>query len=275
MKLSAFNNSIMDRLELIRMSMWYLFQKETAYWANNWASMFSTTFYTVAMLVFINVLYANVRTIVGYDKNDMLFFFLIGQMSYYVMWCFSYQNFLDFILDVNRGDLDLILTKPVPTLFYISTRHMSVFSIVRDAMPPTLAIIFSINWSVFNFRFENIIISILIFILGQLTMNFLLFLGSIPVIWLGESKRILNLFNEFEGNVNRTIPLEGFTAPMRVAFGMIFPIILTTSITTSVLLNKSDPYFYLLWTIVATVFTFVIRNLVWKKALRSYTSASS
>lgn len=276
MKLSEFKESFTDRFELLKANTIFTFQKETAYWADNWASVLSTTFYTVAMLIFINVLYANVTTIVGYNKNDMLLFFLIGQMTFYTTWAISAQNMQEFILDVNRGDLDMILTKPLPALFYITFKRIRLFSnIFRDGIPPTLAIIFAIDWSSLHFSMFNVIVAVVIFFLGQICLHVLQFMSVVPVIWFGESISIFKLAFDIENYAGRFIPLEGFNNYFRLIFGALIPVMISTSFTTSVLLNKSEPVFLLVWAIVVTVLALIVRGWMWNLAIRNYTSASS
>lgn len=276
MKLLEFKESFTQRFDLLKANTVFTFQKETAYWADNWASVLSTTFYTIAMLIFINVLYANVKTIVGYDKNDMLLFFLIGQMTFYSTWAISAQNMQELILDVNRGDLDLILTKPIPALFYITFKRIRIFSnLIRDGIPPTLAIVFAIDWSSFQFSASSILVGVVIFILGQVCLHVLQFLSVIPVVWLGESKSIFKLAFDIENYAGRFIPLEGFNSYFRVIFGVFIPVMISTSFTTSILLNKSEAIPLLIWSIIVTLCALGMRSWVWKLALRNYTSASS
>lgn len=276
MRLSEFNQLLSDRFEILQANAIFTFQKETAYWADNWASVLSTTFYTLSMLIFINVLYANVKTIVGYNKNDMLLFFLIGQITFYTSWSVSAQNMQEFILDVNRGDLDMILTKPLPALFYITFKRIRLFSsIIRDAIPPTLAIILAIHWSSFHLSIGNILLATVIFILGQICLHVIQFISVIPVIWLGESLSIFKLTSDIDNYAGRFIPLEGFNSYFRLIFGVLIPVMIPASFTTSILLNKSNPVSLLVWAVVVTIFAVILRGWVWKLAIRNYTSASS
>lgn len=276
MKLSEFKEFIKERVILLKANTVFTFQKETAYWADNWGSVLSTTLYTLSMLVFINVLYSNVQTIVGYTKNDMLLFFLMGQIAFYTTWAISAQNMQEFIQDVNRGDLDLILTKPFPALFYITFKRVRLFSnLFRDGIPPTLAIIIAIDWSQFHFGFLNIIVATVLIVLGQICMHVLQFVSVIPVIWLGESKSILKLFFDIDTYAGRLIPLEGFGSYFRIIFGVFIPVMIASSFPTSVLLNKSNPLYLLGWGVLVTLTALYVRTVAWRLAIRNYTSASS
>jgi ABC-2 type transport system permease protein len=268
-------NFILDRWNLLKAAFVFTFQKETAYWANNWGSVLSTTFYTLAMLVFINVLYAKVKLVAGYDKNDMLLFFLVGQAAFYTNYGLSVLNLQDFIQEVNRGDLDLILTKPLPALFYITFKRIRVFSVLRDGIPPTLAIIFSINWSVFHPSFLTLFEGFVVFICGLIALHSLEFLAMLPVFWLGESKSILKGVLDLYGNTGGMLPLEGFGQQMRLTLTSILPVLIPTGFTTSVLLGKSEVLPLLLWSLLIAGIGILTINLMWNVAIRNYTSASS
>jgi ABC-type uncharacterized transport system permease subunit len=276
MKLSEYKEFIRERLGLLKANTLFSFQKDTAYWADNWGSVLSTTFYTLSMLVFINVLYSNVQIIVGYTKNDMLLFFLMGQIAFYTTWAISAQNMQEFVQDVNRGDLDLILTKPFPALFYITFKRVRLFSnLFRDGIPPSLAIVIAIDWSQFHFSLVTVGVAAVLVLCGQICMHVLQFISVIPVIWLGESRSIFKLFFDIDTYAGKLIPLEGFNGYFRMVFGVLIPVMISASFPTSVLLNKSDPILLLVWAIIVTSAALYIRNWVWQIAIRNYTSASS
>src|SRR3990167_9318864 len=117
MKLSEFNQAISDRAAILKVGIVYTFQQETAYWTNNWANLLSPFFYTLSMVLFIDVIYANVDLVAGYTRNQMLLFLFNGQIAFYTGWLF-HKNLQELIVSVNKGSLDLLLVKPMPSLFY-------------------------------------------------------------------------------------------------------------------------------------------------------------
>ncbi|MCL5784535.1 MAG: ABC transporter permease [Patescibacteria group bacterium] len=275
MKPQEFKEEIIDRLSLIRASIIFTFQKETAYWTNNWTSLLSTTLYTLTMLLFLNVIYANTKLVAGYSKNEMLFFFLITQVTFYGSWGIWLTAMREMIIGVNNGDLDLILTKPLPALFYITLRRIKIFSTLRDGLPPILAIIFSINWSTLPLLPVNIFWGILIIALGMICLHVFHLLPSLAVFWLGESKNILKVSQAIESGGKMT-PLEGFANnPLRFILGTVAPVLIAGGFAASVMLGKIDGIYMFLWALIVTVVALYIRNLVWQWALRNYSSASS
>ena len=275
MKLSEFKESLIERLTLLRAGIVFTAQKELAYAGNNWASVLSTTFFTFSVLIFIKVIYSNVHTIAGYSYNEMLVYFFIYQLTYYGNYIVTVRNLTDLIPDVNKGNLDMVLIKPVPSLFYLMSRSISVVSIITDAIPPTLAIMFSINWSAIEFSFSGIIIGFTVWIFGLIALNAFQILPALPVFWFGESQNILDLASNIAAGAGTMIPREGYPPTLRVLLGTIIPAIIAGGFTTSILLNKVNPLSLLVWAGAVAIISMFIKNIAWNYALRHYSSASS
>lgn len=275
MKLSAFKELLIDRKNLLGASIVFTFQKETAYWTNNWTSLLSTTFYTITMLVFLNVIYFNTTLVAGYTRNEMLIFFLVVQATFFTNWGIWLAALQELVIAVNRGDLDLVLITPVPALFYVTTRRIKVFSILRDGIPPILAIILSINWGMVHVPVFNLIAGLIVFILGMICIHIFQFLACIPVFWAGESQKILGVSQVVEAGAKLT-PLEGFSNnPLKFILSTVAPVLISGGFAASIILGKSAPLPLLLWSLAVTIVALYIRNWAWQKALKNYTSASS
>lgn len=275
MKLSEFKESLKERLNLIKANTIFTAQKELAYAGNNWASALSTTFFTFSILIFIKVIYSNVKLVAGYSYNEMLLYFFVYQMTYYGNHFFTTRNLEDLILDVNKGNLDMILVKPVPSLFFLMTRTVDLVSIVIDAIPPFLAIIFSINWSSLKISPSLAFIAVVVWILGLIALHTFQILAALPVFWFGESHNLLDLASNTTAASGTMIPLEGYNQNLQKLLGTIIPMLIAGGFTTSILLGKSNPIFLFVWAFIVAIIAIIVRNIAWKFALKHYTSASS
>lgn len=275
MKLSEYKKLITIRFDLLKANLWFTFQQEITYVGNNWAGLASTTFYTISMLLFLKIIYSNVKVFAGYSYQEMLFFFLMAQFTFYLNWTFTQRNIYDFINDVNNGNLDIVLTKPVPALFYLFTRSINLFSLVKEGLPPTLAVTIFINWHALNFSPLFLLIGLTIFLLGLWILHVLAFISALPVFWLGESTSIVDLTLQMGAGNGTLIPYEGYNNSLKFLLGVIMPVLITTQFSTSAMLNKSNPYFLLIWAFVIAVIFTILRKILWKIAIKNYTSASS
>lgn len=270
--LSVFKNFIFERLAILAINVRNTYEEETAYFANNWAHILSTTVFTLTYLVFINVLYANVDSIAGNSKDEMLFFTLINQLNFYSLFSWSYHNLDELIKDVNRGDLDMILTKPLPHLFYITFRKVSVIQLLRDATIPLIAVISVINWSELSLNRTSLLAGIVVLICGQIAFHTVQFFLAIPVFWKGESRTLFNLAYTL---FNPNIPFEGYPTILKVGLTVFLPILISTALSTSVILNKTNPLLMVIFSVSIAATCLALKSWGWKLALRNYTSASS
>lgn len=285
MKLSAYNplksyvkrifESAMERVALVKASVIYNIQIETAYLTDLWGNMLSTLFYTLATVIFIDVLYSNVETFVSYTRAEMLLYFFIGQPNFYTIWGISYQGLEALILDVKNGDLDLILLKPLPTLFYLETRKFHLIRSIRDSFVPMILLFFVVPWSELKFSLVSVFSGILIMIMGIIIIHVFLLLFSLPVFWIGESQNYLTMSMTIYTLSDARIPYEGFSNVMKVVFSFVLPLLWTTQVSTSVMLGKSDSGKMLLFCCIVTFIFLLLRPFFWRKALIAYSSASS
>lgn len=275
MKLSAYKHFFSQRLSIFQASCLFAFRKEVAYAGNNWAAVISTTAYTLSMLLFVNIIFANTKQIAGYSHNEMLFFFLMAQLTYYTNWQFSLVNIYELITDVNKGNLDMVLTKPVPVLFYLTSRNIGFFRSFVDGFPPTVAILVSIHWSALAIHPTNLIYGIFIFMFGSITLYVFQFLAALPVFWLGESENIVDLAGFIGAGSGSMIPLEGFSRHLQFTFGTLIPVLIAGAFSTSAILGKTNAQFLFLWAFAVTLVAIFIRKLAWNIAIKNYTSASS
>lgn len=194
MKLSVYNNirdGLSNRLAILKAAVVYTFQEDTAYAAENWAAVISTVIYTLTFAMFIKILYSNVDNVAGYSENEMLFFLWMSQLVFYVQF-FTFENNVGRLSgDVNNGSLDLILTKPIPSLFYISLRRISLVGWLRDAIPSVFFLSLMINFSDLGATYQSIFVGIIIFLLGIICLYVMSILTVLPVFWLGKNRDLV------------------------------------------------------------------------------------
>lgn len=248
------------------------FNLETSYPAENWANAFSTLLYTASYVIFLNVIFGNVETLAGYSYNDMLFFSLLSQTAFYTLYTWSFDNMDNLVNSIHQGELDLLLTKPLPTLFYATTRTFSLLRLARDAFLPIAMIALLISWSDLNLSTERAIAGLIIFICGQWVLHVFQFLLILPAFWNGQSQALLRLsYTLSEPNV----PLEGLTKFWRFFLLTALPVCLPVAASVSVILGRSNAVPMVIWSLFLAAVATVVRFFAWRRALLAYNSASS
>lgn len=260
------------RLRVLATNIVNTFNQETAYPAENWANIFSTLLYTVSYLIFLDVIFSNVTSLAGYSHNDMLFFTFVGQLAFFTLYSWSFDNMDNLVQSIRNGELDLLLTKPVPTLFYVSTRVFTIIRLVRDAIVPMLVIALLIDWHALHIAPWTIAAGFVIFVCGQWSVHVFQFLLVMPAFWNGKSQALLHLSYTVTGP---EIPLHGIPKPWRIVLLSVLPVCLPTAASVSVMLGYSNPVLMMSWAIILALILTWVRVTVWRKSLGVYNSASS
>jgi len=266
-------NRKVTRLDILKANALNSYRVQTAYFFENWASIGSTIFYTLTMLLFIKIVYANVNLFAGYAESEMLLLVLFGQLNFYTEWVWSTNNIFALISDVRTGNLDMILAKPVPSLFFVTFRNISLINRIKDGVPNLILLSFLIDWSQISTNVSKISIGLLIFVLGQVAWHCFRFLFALPVFFIGQSSQIFQI----SGTLNSTnnIPLEGFTGALKNVFISLIPSLIAAQMSVSVILGKSNPYIMLLIASIVTVVFLLLKSFAWVVSLKNYSSASS
>jgi len=266
--LSAFN----ERLRLIKISMVNTYQQDTAYFWSNLIELASTIIYTITYLVFLTVIYGNVTTVAGYTRDQMLFFSLMGNIAFYILFMGSFDNLDKLREDVNRGNLDVLLTKPLPLLFYLCTRRISFLMILRQMVIPCLITAALINWSAIHITWWHFVAGSLVFIFGVIAFHVVQFFLMLPAFWYGESTDLFELSYALS---DYDMPYEAMPHLLRQSLITILPIVICGGLSTSVFLGKVNTDFMLILSAVVAIVGLFLKQWGWKWAMQNYTSASS
>lgn len=264
---------IKDRLSLLKTNTINSYQIQTAYYGENWGSLASTAFYSFTMILFINILFSNVKSFAGYTYDETLLLLLITQLNFYSGYIWSTNNILRLIDTVRSGELDSILSKPVPALFFVTFRDISIVRRLQDSLPNLVILGLIINWTKIQTNLTQILLGILVFICGQISWHCFRFLLALPVFFIGQSQEI-NKFGASLGDTNN-IPFEGFDKRLKFVFSSIIPSLVASQMAVSVFLNKSDITYLVTTSVVVAIVFLLLKQLGWVICMRNYTSASS
>ncbi len=229
--------------------------------------------YTFSMIIFIKVVFANVDLFAGYTQDEMLFLLFIAQLNFFLGYIWSTPNINTLIESVRSGELDLILVKPVPGLFYTSTRSINFLTFFKEGVPTLIVFALAVNWSGLNISSQLILPAIAIAILGQLCVHSFKFLFALPSFFVGNAEQLFKVSGAVTDIAE--IPYEGYPFGLRVFFTAFVPALIASQVSVSVILGKSDAFLMLVFCLLITLVFMLLANLGWRVSLKNYTSASS
>ena len=263
------------RWRLLKACTFFSFKESTAYVGNNYGNTLSIIIYMLTYLVFIGVLFNRVKLVAGYSYGEILLLTMMTQLSFYIIWSITISNTDLLAKNVKSGDLDLWMTRPVPLLWFVSFQKVDINSLFVDAVPSISFLMYLVmkNYS-FIVTPINLARGTLVMIMGLIISHCFMFIMNLSCFWTAENQNMRNLAFELEF-FGDAIPFEGYSTKFRNV-GMLFvPSIITSALTTSVLLGKSNDWFILpIVLFITVVFLWLTLNM-WKIALRHYSSASS
>lgn len=274
MKLSVFEE-IKLRWKILKVNTAFSFKESVAYSMNNWGGLASTVVYMITYLVFLSAIFGRVKTIAGYTYSEILLFTLVSQFNFYLSWIWSITNISRLGESVKSGGLDLILTKPIPALWYVTFSKVNLFMLLFEMWPAMLPLFYLIvkNHD-FVVQTSGLFWGIIIFICGHIAIHCMQFIFGLAAFWVGEYRSMNSLSYQiaFFGD---SVPIEGYPKWFLTMGVSIFPFLLHTALTTSFILGKTVDLRWVIWSVLVMVIFLVIKKKMWEKALKAYSSASS
>lgn len=246
---------------------------ERAFLGNFWFGLLSRLIYNIMFLFFIDVLFKRVGSVAGYDQNDFLFMYFMAQVGFYITYACLFQSAQRLLLTVRSGNLDLLLLKPVPhrsLLFIQGLRPIDLLFTLLTTLP---LIATQINWPALNLTLVPFLLGVLVWFCGIVICNTLVFAFVLPVFKTGDATDTLNMF--YSITALGSIPYSKLPLFMKILALGVLPHLLMSGAAAEVILQKADLPGIILPVIAATAVSIGLYQLMWRYALRNYTSASS
>jgi ABC-2 type transport system permease protein len=180
-------------------------------------------------------------------------------------------NMSRLVTHIRTGTLDFVLTKPVDSQFYISFRHLVFWRLADVALGLGL-----VGYAAWHMRLTPT--------MGQIAIFLLVFISSLIVVysfWMGmmilsfwavKIDNLSYLFGSFFETAR--FPVSVYKGMLRLMLTYVFPVAFITTFPAAAVVGRLTAMDAVLSLGVA-VFFFVLARVLWKFALRHYTSASS
>ncbi len=221
-------------------------------------------------LILYKVLYKHIGKIGSWDYHQMqvfVFLALFIDSIYMILWDPNFSKFND---EVRKGSLDLLLTKPINSMFMISSQKISI-SHIPCLIITGSGLIWALN-QISNFNWLNIF-WLLILIPSGLSVIFVgrLALNSSALIFSRADFLQYIWYSLFRLGLRPDAIYKGF---FRFILIFIMPFAMVASIPTRFLLEPIQ-WGYLIWAITMPVLLLSFMHWYWKFCMKYYTSASS
>lgn len=244
--------------------------REAVYRSNFLTSVLTDLVWIGVEFSLFGVIYLNVPTLAGWSRDQVYFFLGIFFASDALFTTFFASNYWRFSDLVNKGELDILLTKPVHPLFLALTRWQQLTAIFNLLLGLGITLKFA-GPAGFAGGWRWFLLPIWLGV-GLLTPLLVRFTFSICVFWTERSWAFARMYYQLFQFATK--PDAIYPKAIRYAILTILPFAFIGSVPARALLHGLDGGEYLLIASVLTGF-FVVNAVLWRRGLSRYQSASS
>lgn len=246
--------------------------RELEFRANFWAKVMTNVGWLLSFVIFIEIIFKNTDSVGTWNKGQIFMLFGTFLTVRSLMDILFTQNLGKIPELVRMGTMDFVLTKPVPSLFYVSARYLSL-----DELGSLAGAFGVIAYSVWLLKLQPSFLQfgawMLLVLLGLVTLYSIQLLMMTLSFWLVRIDNISALTDTVVFIAR--YPPDIFPRLLGFFISYIVPLAFVAAIPASVLLGKraAGPSLLAAFGIMALFLT--VANVFWRFATRSYTSASS
>jgi len=220
---------------------------------------------------FFSVIFSYIDTLGDFSRDVVIIFLIITYLTDSVFVFFFGSNTFQVNRMVVKGDLDLLLLKPVNSLFFISFRYVATYSIISTILLFGLLLRMTALYPE-PIGLINYLMFLISFSLGILILYSLEFIVSCLVFWYKNFSVGGWLCNELTKYSRR--PDSIYSGVLRKLLFSFFPMAMISSLPTRMLIFGPD-YYMLLFQLIITAFALILTIFIWNRGLIRYDSASS
>ncbi len=218
----------------------------------------------------ISALFHYTKSFAGYTRYEALLFFITFYLVETVAQALFRGIYL-FVRDVNNGNFDLTLVKPINPLFFSLTRKTDLLDTIIIT-PTVLLLIYTIYNLPSAVTMRDVMLYVALFSLGLVINTGIHIFAATASLWTLGGENVIWVYRRLILICN--FPPDILPSIWQIFFIYIFPVFMMTAFPAKALLHLLHPIHYLLAVMVAAFF-FGGSLVVWKLSLKHYASASS
>lgn len=247
------------------------FMKDMAYPGNFWFMAILTALESAVVLIALKILFSHVHQIAGWNFEDMLVLIGVFMITNSLAWIFFKAGVGALDLIIQTGDLDWYMIKPVDTQFLVTIHRMDIEDAGRS-----LVGIWVIVWGLQHTGVFTALSRLPVFIITLL-------LGQIVIYAIILAVKLIS-FKSIQGWATNAIswrfhelahyPTDIYHGAMKFVYTFIFPLIFIATVPAKALIGRLNMDL-LFGAMLAAALSLLFVRILWKRALRTYSSASS
>ena len=246
--------------------------REMGFQANFILWLFVELLWFALQLGFNSAIYLHTDTIGTWTKWEVIMLIGASHFVQQLFQAFFLVNCAQLSELVHTGKMDFMLLLPVNTRFLVSLRHVDLGGFVSAGSG--LAVVFYAARQLQISPSAAQMAGFAFLCLAAILVHYsLMFLMATISFWTVQAQGlVMAYYNLF--SIAR-LPDAAFRGAARVIFTLAIPMLLVASVPVKVLIHKLDSPAEITLMLAMSVVCFLVSSLVWRVALRRYSSASS
>lgn len=182
-----------------------------------------------------------------------------------------YPNYWVLPLSVRDGSLDMLLTKPVNTQFLVTLRKLDFGMPIPDVLCGIVLIVYGWQQEGLPVAFANVAGFVVFCMTGWFLTYCLFLIPELLSFWF-VSNNGLQALSSAVFDFNNT-PMNLYPKWLQRIGIFLLPVFLITNLPTLFVMGALSPVM-IAWGLIAPVLVFLLQRILWRRAMRRYTSAS-
>ncbi|SDW54147.1 ABC transporter permease [Paenibacillus sp. CF384] len=245
--------------------------EEFEYRANFAANLGSTLFSLAMSILTVILFFYRSPSLGGWSFDEVLALLGVFNALHGFVELFLQPNMSRLVAHIRQGTLDFVLLKPVDSQFFVSFRHLVLWRFADIGLG--LGLTGYAVWRLMGLPSIGGVLMFGVLFIASLVIIYALWTGMMVMsFWAVKVDNLAFLFGSlFETS---RYPVSVYKGALRLALLYVMPIGLVTTVPAEALIGRFDASHAIGALLLSMVFLLAAR-LLWKRALRAYTSASS
>ena len=247
------------------------FMTQLEYRMNYISSLLIEIAYALVRLIYVAMVYRT-GCHIGMLTPDHIAMFVGSYALMTGIYMYFYKGYTAIPGYVKKGDLDMLITKPLSLRFLVTFFRLDYAMPIPNAAVGIALIVYGWGKTGLPVTAGAVAGFIGFILLGTMTTLFFFLIPHILSFWFVGVKGVVRLSADLWDFGNMPGQLYGKWIDRLGTF--VFPVFLITNYPVWFIMGELQPYM-IIWAIAAPVLALAVSEVIWKMALRHYTSASS
>lgn len=234
------------------------------------AGVMSTAWLALTLLPLV-VVYGERRSINGWDFPSALIVMAYFTALRALLEGVISPSLVDLVEKIRNGSFDYVLLKPVDAQIAISSSRHEPWKLL-DAIGALILALYAFGQRGYLPSATEALLGLSLFVAGATAMYSLWIVCAAASFWVGRLDNLIYLLGAIFDTARW--PVQVFPGVWRFVFTFVIPVAVMTTFPAMALLGTLD-FRTAIATAVGALIMLLVSRLVWRTAIRSYTSASS